>query len=61
MNEHRIELSKHLVNFYKGDMGRLKDLYPGGAAIIIRKLIRLHLQKVEAKVIERLSEKEMEE
>jgi len=59
--EYRIPLRKHLVNLYDGDMDELKYMYPAGGSVIIRKLVRLHIQKVKAKIIEKLSDREMEE
>lgn len=40
------ELQKHTINLYKGDYARLQAMYPDvGANIVIRKLIRKHVNK----------------
>jgi len=41
------ELQKHTLLLYSGDYQRVQDLYPDiGAAVIIRKLLRNYLDKV---------------
>lgn len=41
------ELKKHTLLLYDGDYQRVQDLYPDiGAAVIIRKLLRNYLDKV---------------
>jgi hypothetical protein len=58
--EHKLQ--KHLVNLFAGDMDRLKAVYaPGGGSVIIRKLVRMHLQLIDAKIIEKMTAKELEE
>jgi len=42
-------------------MNKLKSMYPSGGSIIIRKLVRLHIQKVEAKMADTLTEKELQD
>lgn len=41
-------LSKHTLHLYSGDYKRLQDNHPDlGAAVVIRKLVRNHLNRVE--------------
>ncbi len=43
------ELEKRVVNFYKGDFGKLQDLHPRiGASKAIRLLAREHIRRAEA-------------
>ena len=52
-------LQKHTLHLYEGDYERLRHLYPEvGAAIVVRKLIRKHLNEV-APVPEIKPDKEM--
>lgn len=49
MNE-KEPMRKHTLNLFDGDFDRLQRLYPDiGAAAIIRRLIRNHLEKTEPK------------
>lgn len=42
-------ISKHTLNLYAGDYRKLQEMYPEtGAAIIIRKIIRMQIVKIEA-------------
>lgn len=45
------ELAKHTLHLYAGDYARLQDTYPEiGAAKVIRKLVRHHLNNVDPAV-----------
>ena len=40
-------LTKHTLHLFEGDMKKLQDLYPDvGAAAVIRKLVRSHIDKI---------------
>lgn len=40
-------LTKHTLHLFEGDVKKLQDLYPEiGAAAIIRKLVRSHIDKI---------------
>lgn len=40
-------LQKHTLHLFEGDMKKLQDLYPEiGAAAVIRKLVRSHIDKI---------------
>lgn len=42
------ELQKHTLLLFQGDYGLIQDLHPDiGAAIIIRKLVRSYIQKLQ--------------
>lgn len=57
MPKSEIELKKHTLNLFAGDFSRLDELHPDiGASTIIRKLIRAHIKKVEARLEARLQE-----
>jgi len=44
-----ISLVKHTLNLYEGDYRKLQDLYPDtGAGVIIRRIVRSFLNRVEA-------------
>lgn len=45
-------LKKHTVNLYDGDFQRLRDIHGSdvGAGLVIRKLVRRHIQETEKKV-----------
>ena len=50
MNE-KEPMRKHTLNLFDGDFDRLQRMYPDiGAAAIIRRLIRKHLESVEPKM-----------
>jgi len=41
-------LQKHTLHFFEGDFEELKNLYPSvSATIIIRTLVRRHIEKVK--------------
>jgi hypothetical protein len=41
-------LVKHVIRFYAGDIEKLKAYYPvTGANIIVRRLIRIHIEQLE--------------
>lgn len=43
------EMTKHTLNLYAGDYQKLQSMFPEtGAAIIIRKIIRKHIERIEA-------------
>lgn len=45
------ETQKHTLHFYRGDFQRLQELYPEiGASLIVRKLVRKHIEGIEAKI-----------
>lgn len=49
MNE-KEPMQKHTLNIFAGDFDRLQRMYPDvGAAAIIRRLIRRHLEDTEPK------------
>lgn len=49
MNE-KEPMQKHTLNIFAGDFDRLQRMYPDiGAAAIIRRLIRKHLETTEEK------------
>lgn len=40
-------MQKHTLNLYEGDFERLQALYPElGASIVIRKIIRKHIESI---------------
>jgi len=44
-------LTKHTLHLYSGDYERLRANYPDiGAAVVVRKLVRSHLNKLEPAV-----------
>lgn len=44
------ELEKVTLNLYPGDFSRLRDLYQDvPAGLVVRKLVRAHIEKVEGK------------
>lgn len=50
VNEHE-DLQKHTLNFYAGDIEKLARLYPEvGASVVVRRLIRKHLQDMANKL-----------
>ena len=57
MNE-KEPMRKHTLNLFDGDFDRLQRMYPDiGAAAVIRRLIRKHLESVEPKTdISRIKE-----
>lgn len=62
MPKSEIPLHKHTLNLFEGDMEKLQELYPEvGGGIIVRKLVRAHLRKVQAVAEERLSQRELTE
>lgn len=48
-NDDEDGLSKHTLNLYPGDYEKLRELFPDvGAAAIIRRIVRRHIEHVEA-------------
>lgn len=46
----KAELSKHTLNLFPGDYGKLQAFYPDvGAATIIRRLVRQFVEQIEEK------------
>jgi hypothetical protein len=46
------KLTKHTFHLYDGDVKKLQDLHPEvGAAVIIRKLVRAHIEKIEGEKV----------
>lgn len=44
-------MTKHTLFLYKGDMDKLQSLSPElGASIVIRRLVRRHIERLEAKL-----------
>jgi hypothetical protein len=44
-------LRKHTLNFFDGDYERLQAIYPSvDAAVVIRRIIRQHLNDIEAQL-----------
>lgn len=44
------ELQKHTLNLFRGDYEKVQEFYPDiGAAVIIRRVLRSFLKKVEVK------------
>lgn len=45
------DTQKHTLNLYEGDFARLQELYPEtGASIVIRTLVRKHIEEKTPKV-----------
>jgi hypothetical protein len=46
------ELQKHTLHLYVGDFAKLTEMYArnGGASVFIRRLIRAHINKINAGV-----------
>lgn len=46
-------LQKHTMNLFAGDFEALSLIYPElGAAVVIRRLVRMHIEKCEASLPE---------
>jgi hypothetical protein len=42
-------LSKHTLNLFEGDYGKIQEQYPDiGAAVVIRRIVRAFIEKLEA-------------
>lgn len=49
MAREREDTTKHTLHFFRGDVERLRVLYPEtGASLIIRTLVRRHIERIEA-------------
>lgn len=47
----KTDTTKHTLHFFTGDIERLKELYPVvGASVIVRTLVRKHIEGIEAKL-----------
>lgn len=56
------KLTKHTMWLFAGDFQRLGDFYPDfGASIIVRQLIRKHLEDLESKVDSKLPNVEVKD
>jgi len=44
------ELQKHTLHLYRGDYSKLQEMFPNqGAAVVIRKLVRMKLNEINAR------------
>lgn len=56
-----IPVSRHTLWLFKGDYARLRELSPRlGAAIIIRRLVRAYIVKIESTPVEDVELKEID-